>query len=245
MSSDPYDVATPDLGALEKTLGYTFRERDLLETAVTHSSYGHENEGRGDNERLEFLGDSVIGMIVANLLYRAHPEWPEGDLTRALHKLVDRRGLSSLARRLDLGDYLLLGRTELRSAGREKDTILADAMEAVIGALYLDGGVEPVEDFARSFFAEALAEEAPRVGLDPKTRFQEWAMATFGVFPRYRTTRDTGVEGDEGRFTVEAMIRERPVAEGVARSKRTAERRAAAAAYEQRERLAEAAATHE
>ncbi len=243
MTSDANDTPAPgldmlDLHVLERALGYTFHERALLLTSVTHSSYSHENEGRGSNERLEFLGDSVIGMIVADLLYRAHPDWTEGDLTRGLHQLVDRRGLSSLARQLGLGDHLLLGRTEVRSSGHEKDTILADAVEAVIGALYLDGGVAPVESFARAFFADALAAEAPRVGLDPKTRFQEWVMATFGVFPSYRTIDDTGIEGDEARFTVEVRIRERPVAQGVARSKREAERGAAVVAYENREQLA-------
>lgn len=237
MNSDSSEAPAIALDVFEQALGYAFRDRGLLETAVTHSSHSHENEGRDSNERLEFLGDSVIGMVVADLLYRAHPDWPEGDLTRALHQLVDWRGLSELARRLGLGDYLLLGRTEEFSNGRGKDSILADAMEAVIGALYLDGGVEPVERFAQSFFAEALSPEAPRVGLDPKTRFQEWVMQTFGVFPGYRTIGDTGIEGDELRFTVEVRIREVAVAEGVARSKREAERHAAAVAYERREKI--------
>ena len=237
MNSDSIEERATTLDVFEQALGYAFRDRALLERAVTHSSYSHENEGQVSNERLEFLGDSVVGMIVAGLLYRAHHDWPEGDLTRALHQLVDWRGLSRLARRLGLGNHLLLGRTEELSNGREKDSILADAMEAVIGALYLDGGVEPVERFARSFFAEALSPSAPRVGLDPKTLFQEWAMQTFGVFPGYRTIGDTRVEGDELRFTVEARVREVVVSQGVARSKREAERRAATVAYERREAI--------
>ena len=237
MNSDSTEARATTLDVFEQALGYAFRDRALLECAVTHSSYSHENQGRASNERLEFLGDSVVGMVVAGLLYRAHPDWPEGDLTRALHQLVDWRGLSELARRLGLGDYLLLGRTEELSNGRQKDNILADAMEAVLGALYLDGGVEPVERFAHSFFAEALSPSAPRVGLDPKTRFQEWAMETFGVFPGYRTIGDTGFEGDELRFTVEARIREVAVSQGVARSKREAERQAAAVAYARREEI--------
>jgi len=237
LSSEATEAPAVALDVLEQNMGYAFRERALLERAVTHSSYSHENKGQGSNERLEFLGDSVIGMVVAGLLYRAHPDWPEGDLTRALHQLVDWRGLSRLARRLDLGAHLRLGRTEELSSGRDKDSILADAMEAVIGAVYLDGGVPPVERFARSFFAEALSPGAPRVGLDPKTRFQEWSMQTFGVFPGYRTVGDTGIEGDEVRFTVELRIRDIAVSRGVARSKREAERQAAEAAYERREEI--------
>lgn len=231
------DSGEPALDVLEQALDYAFRDRSRLEQALTHSSFANENEGAGHNERLEFLGDSVIGMVAAGLLYRAHPAWREGELTRALHRLVDRRGLARLARQLGLGDHLRLGRTEVRSAGREKDTILADAMEAVVGALYLDGGVEPVERFVARVFADAFAAEAPRVDLDPKTRFQEWVMETFGVFPSYRTVDDTGVEGDDGRFTAELFIADQPVARGTARSKREAERRAAREAHARREGL--------
>ena len=227
-----------DLETLEKALGRVFGDSALLETALTHSSYANENPGLADSERLEFLGDSVVGMVAAQLLYRAHPAWPEGDLTRGLHQLVDRRGLAALARRFELGRYIRLGRTELRSAGNDKDTILADAMEAVLAAMYLDGGIEPVEHFCRTHFAEALVAEAPRVALDPKTGFQEWVMTQFGVFPTYRTTDDSGIEGDEDRFTVELLIRGEPVGRGTARSKREAERRAAAVAHEAREELA-------
>ena len=248
MSGDEAACEQPALEALEQTLGHRFRDRTLLETALTHSSYSNEraneraNESAAieNNERLEFLGDSVIGMVAADLLVRAHPTWREGELTRALHQLVDRRGLSRLARELGLGAWLRLGRTELRSGGREKSTILADAMEAVLGAVFLDGGVEPVRDFFRRVFAAALDADAPRVDLDPKTRFQEWVMEHFDVFPSYRDVADTGVEGDEDRFTVEALIRGRPVARGTARSKRIAERRAAAEAYAARDGIAAA-----
>ena len=237
MNADTKRESAPGLDVFEKALGYSFRERSLLQTAVTHSSYSHENEECESNERLEFLGDSVVGMIVAGLLYRAHPNWPEGDLTRGLHQLVDRRGLSSLARRLGLGDRLLLGHTEIRSKGHEKQGILADAMEAVIGAMYLDGGVAPVETFARVVFADALTPEARPVERDPKTLLNEWVMATFGEFPTYRTLEDTEIDEDESRYKVEVRIREAPVAQGLGRSKKEAEQRAAAAAYEDRDGL--------
>jgi ribonuclease-3 len=226
-----------DLASLEQALGYEFRDRTLLEAAVTHSSYANENRGASDNERLEFLGDSVIGMVGAGLLYLAHPEWREGDLTRGLHQLVDRSGLADLARRLDLGAHLQLGATELRSDGRDKDTILADAMEAVLGALYLDGGLGPVEAFAARVFDKALKVGAPRVELDPKTRFQEWVMTRFGVFPTYRVVDDSGVEGDEERFTTELVISEHAVARGSGRSKRRAEREAAVVADTRRDEI--------
>lgn len=256
MSDAPAPVAA-DLAGLEEVLGYAFEDRSLLEMAVTHSSFANERatarerakeegrergEGQGaaapDNERLEFLGDSVVGMVAAGLLYRAHSDWREGELTRALHQLVDRRGLATLARTLSLGDYMRLGRTELRSDGRGKETILADGMEAVIGAVYLDGGIEPVERFARRVFGKALEAGVAPVAADPKTRFQEWVMTEFGVFPTYRVANDSGVEGDEERFTSELLIEGRPVARGVGRSKRDSERGAAADAQERQAEIA-------
>jgi ribonuclease-3 len=229
--------------ALEEALRYRFRDRRLLETSLTHSSFAHEahqaREGQAEdsNERLEFLGDSVIGMVAAHLLYEAHPSWPEGDLTRALHKLVDRPGLASLAKQVALGAHLRLGKTELRSGGSAKDSILANAMEAVVAAMYLDGGVAPVEEFARRVFAPALAADAPRAERDPKTRFQEWVMSGFREFPRYQLIADSGIEGDENRFTVEVLVGETCWASGTARSKLRAELSAAAVAYEGREEL--------
>jgi ribonuclease-3 len=139
----------------------------------------------------------------------------------------------------------LLGRTEVRSNGHEKDSILADTMEAVIGALYLEGGLAPVERFAREIFADALSPEAPRVERDPKSRLNEWVMAAFGMVPTYRTLADTGIAEDEARYTVEVRIREDPVAQGVARSKQEAEQRAAAVAYESREKLEASGSSHE
>jgi len=219
---------------LEEALGYRFRDPSLLDTALAHSSYAHEAGAIESNERLEFLGDAVIGLVCAHLLYAAHPDWPEGDLTRALHALVDRSGLAALARRLDVGPHLRLGRTEVESGGLDKDSILGDGMEALLGAMYLDGGIAPVEALARRAFKDAIAAGAPRVELDPKTRFQEFTMAEFGVFPTYRLVCDSGVEGDALRFSVEACVGDDVWAEGHGRSKRVAERAAAEAAYARR-----------
>jgi len=215
------------LETLEGRLGYRFSDRSLLEHALCHSSYAHEEEGVESNERLEFLGDAVIGNVVAHLLYEAHPSWREGDLTRGLHRLVDRKALSELARRLELGSFLRLGRTERRSGGEHKTSILADAMEAVLGALYLDGGLAPVVELAQRAFAEALATDAPRVGRDPKTQFQEWVMARYGEFPRYEGLTDSEIEGDEDRFYVEVHAQGEVWGQGRGRTKRAAERAAA------------------
>jgi ribonuclease-3 len=218
------------LDELEEALGHRFRSRALLENALQHSSYAHEHEGTRSNERLEFLGDSVLGLCVAHALYAAKPEWAEGELTRALHALVDGRSLALLARSLELGCLLQLGRTERQSGGQEKNSILADALEAVIGAMYLDAGLEVVDAFIARSFAQALAADAAPVPRDPKSEFQERVMASEGEFPTYRLVRDSEIEGDDERFQVEVLIGGRRLAEGIGRTKRAAERSAAKAA---------------
>ncbi len=217
----------PDLSALEARLGHRFARRELLEQALRHSSYAHERGDVQSNERLEFLGDAVVGLVVATRLYEVHPDWSEGDLTRALHALVDKRALAGLARDLCLGDALALGRTEQQAQGASKATILADAMEAVLGAMYLDGGLPAVKRLVADAFAEALSPEAPRVERDPKTHFQELVMAAHGEFPSYHLLDDTGVEGDDDRFEVEVRVLGEARGRGRARSKRLAESLAA------------------
>ena len=134
---------------LEKKLNYTFRNQELLREALNHSSYAneHRSQGLGSNERLEFLGDSVLGFVTAEFLFCQHPDLPEGDLTRIRAALVCEKALCSYAQLLGLGAYLLLGKGEQRSGGAERPSILADAFEAVIAAIYLDGGLEPVRAF--------------------------------------------------------------------------------------------------
>jgi len=220
------------LAPFEAALGYRFRDRALLENALHHSSYAHDHAGLESNERLEFLGDSVIGLVVAHAFYEAKPEWDEGELTRALHALVEGRSLAVLARALDLGAVLRLGRTERQSGGEEKDSILADAMEAVIGAIYLDGGLASVSELVERVFGEALHAAAPAVARDPKTELQERAMASRGEFPTYRLLLDSAIEGDDERFAVEVVLCGEAMASGIGRTKRAAERRAAALALE-------------
>jgi ribonuclease-3 len=221
------DADHRDTGALEEALGYRFRDPTLLRTALCHSSYAHERPGTESNERLEFLGDAVVGLTVAQLLFQAHPNWEEGDLTRGLHSLVDRSALAALGRELDLGAHLQLGRTEVQSQGHTKSSVLADATEAVIAALFLDGGLEPVVVLARRVFAEAFEDGAPRVSRDPKTDLQERVMSRFSEFPRYEVIDDSQVEDDPLRFTVLVKIAGEEWGEGEGRSKRLAERAAA------------------
>ncbi len=212
---------------LEDALGHRFGDRALLELALQHASYAHEQAGAASNERLEFLGDSVLGLAVADALYEARPEWDEGELTRALHALVEGRSLARLARSLGVGAALRLGRTEQSSGGADKDSILADAMEALIGAIYLDAGLAAVRRLVEQVFADALEAHAPVVGRDPKTELQERTMAEVGEFPTYRLVADSGIEGDDARFGVEVRLRGERLAEGVGRTKRAAEREAA------------------
>lgn len=217
---------------LEDALGHRFRDPTLLETALSHASHAHEAEGSRGNERLEYLGDAVLDLVVARLLYDAHPDWAEGELTRARAALVNRKALAARARGLELGRFLKLGRTELRSGGAEKDSVLADAFEALVGAVYLDGGFDRCLEVLRALLGAVVTELPPR---DAKTELQEWAHAAWQLTPRYRTVGDTGQEDDEQRFTVEVRIGETVWACGVGRSKRSAERAAAREALARRD----------
>jgi ribonuclease-3 len=219
----------PPDAELGHRLGHEFRDAALLETALTHASAAHEQDGSRGNERLEFLGDAVLGLVVARLLFERHPDWREGELTRARAALVNGRVLAQQALALGLVPYLVLGRTERRSGGAEKQRVLANLFEAVIGALYLDGGLEPVRALVSRCFAEALEDDAT-LRRDPKTRFQEWAHAERKATPRYAGLADSGVENAEDRFTVSVSIGEEAWGTGTGRTKQAAERAAAAAA---------------
>ena len=161
--------------ALEARLGYMFRDRALLENALMHSSYANENRARGytSNERLEFLGDSVLGMVTAARLYALYPDMPEGKMSRLRAELVCEQALHGVALTLHLGDYIRLGHGEERSGGRERPSILADAVEAVIAAMYLDGGLEPAQRFILAHILNGLAEGEIHHVEDYKTELQE------------------------------------------------------------------------
>ncbi|MDP6978341.1 MAG: ribonuclease III [Myxococcota bacterium] len=227
----------PDLDELEQRLGYRFRDRARLQNALQHSSWANERKDEASNERLEFLGDSVLGIAVAHALYEAHPDWHEGELTLALQNLVDAPSLAKLAGRWGLGPFLRLGRTEQQSKGEQKPGILADAVEAILGAIYLDGGLEAVARLIREVIKDQLVTGKAPMQRDPKTRLQEWVMAETGGFPSYACIHDSEVDGDDARFTVQVEIGGEPWGEGVARSKRLAERGAATVALERVDRL--------
>lgn len=216
---------------LEERLGYTFQDRSLLENALTHSSYANENRGKGieSNERLEFLGDSVLGMVTADYLYRTHSALPEGDLTRLRASLVCEGSLVEVSRLLDLGSYLKLGKGEAGGGGRERPSIQADAVEAVIAAVYLDGGIGSARKLIQHFILDREAEHDS--GRDYKTTLQEMIQRTPGQSVDYRLVRESGP--DHCRvFEMEALVGGEVVGHGRGRSKKEAEQNAARAAIE-------------
>lgn len=218
--------AEPGREAIERALDHHFRDPALLDVALTHPSLAHE-EALASNERLELLGDAVIGLVVTDLLYRAHPDWDEGALTQARLALVNRRTLAQHARALALGEHVRLGRTERRSNGAAKESVLGDLFEAVIGAMFLDAGLDPVRALARRLFAEALLPGVAPPERDVKARLQERAQIRLRELPVYRVVSDSGRDDDPERFFVEVAIAGVHRGQGAARTKREAERRAA------------------
>ena len=218
--------------ALEARLGHVFDDGELLELALTHPSRSHEVDGSRGNERLEFLGDAVLDLVVGELLFEAHPEWQEGELSRARASLVNASALAARARALDVGGAIRLGRTEERGGGAEKERILANVFEAIVGALYLDAGLEHVVGFVRREFRTVLEQTDAALERDAKTRLQEWTHRERSVTPRYRLRDDTGVEDADDRFHVDVEVDGETWGTGVGRSKRAAEQAAATAALE-------------
>ncbi len=229
-------IDSDERAALERSLGHAFRDPGLLESALSHPSWSHEVDGTRGNERLEFLGDAVLDLVVAGLLFEAQPGWSEGDLTRARASLVNTVSLARLARELSLGDSVRLGRTERKTGGADKDTILANVLEALVGAAYLDGGLEAVASVGSRLCAPMLERGARPLLPDPKTRFQEWAHASLRATPRYAVVDDSGLENDADRFRVEVRVGAEIWGEGRGRTKRAAERAAAEDALSRRRR---------
>jgi len=208
-------------------LGYHFRQPVLLAQALTHRSHGSRH-----NERLEFVGDAVLNCAVALALFERFPDTDEGDLSRARASLVNRDTLALIAQRMDLGSALLLGDGELRSGGAERPSILADALEAVFGAVFVDGGFDAARGVIDTAFADVLAGADPAtLGKDPKTRLQEWLQARRMPVPEYAVVGTSG-EAHAQQFAVECRIPALGLTgSGAGTSRRTAEQAAAAAAY--------------
>jgi ribonuclease-3 len=213
---------------LEERLGYHFENRALLENALTHSSYANEHKADGleSNERLEFLGDSVLGMVTADYLFRTHPDLPEGDLTRTRAALVCEGSLVEVARALELGRYLKLGKGEDVGGGRERPSIQADAVEAVLAAVYLDGGIGSARKIIRKFILDS--EEEKSASRDYKTALQELVQRESGQVLGYRLI---GAEGPDHAkiFSVEVDLNGAAIGQGKGRSKKEAEQNAAKA----------------
>ena len=216
---------------LEEKLGYTFHDRRLLENALTHSSYANENKSKGEtsNERLEFLGDSVLGMVVADHLYRTHPNMPEGELTRTRAALVCEDSLVEVAAQLELGQYLKLGRGEDAGGGRERPSIQADAVEAVIAAVYLDGGIGSARKLITNFILTNNEREQEGAIRDFKTALQELVQRESGRVLSYRLMGESGPDHAKV-FSVEVDLDGKPIGAGEGRSKKEAEQNAAKAA---------------
>ena len=222
------------LEPLETTLGHTFTERQLLVDALTHRSYLNE-AGRNtviSNERLEFLGDAVLALVSAEMVYRERPTEPEGQLTQLRVALVRTTTLADFARDLHLGDYLRLGRSEASLGGRDRESVIAAAFEAVLGAIYLDGGLAEAERFLDPLLHDALAWAIAQQSIkDAKSRLQELAQGHLGVTPRYRLASTEGPSHDR-RFVAEVLVGEYVIAQGEGRSKQQAEQQAATRALE-------------
>lgn len=210
---------------VEDQIGYAFSEPGLLRLALTHRSVSAENPARNDNERLEFLGDAVLQLVVTDLLYEQYPQLAEGQMAKVRAAVVSRGTLAEIARSLHLGEHVELAVSEAATGGKEKDSILSDAVEAVIGAIYLDGGLEPARSMIVRHWSERIAERAKQPGVkDYKTRLQE-LTARQGHRPEYRV-EGSGPDHDR-RFHAEVTVDGTVCGSGEGRSKKEAEQAAA------------------
>jgi len=222
---------------LEARLGHSFRNAALCETALTHTSWVNEagQPERSDNERLEFLGDAVLDLVVSDLLMRRFPDRREGDLSRARAALVSEPGLAQVAVALELGRFILLGKGEERTGGRGRPSILANALEALMGAIYVDAGFDAAAAVASRLFESRIEEVDQHARLDYKSRLQERAQAVWQTAPVYEVVAEEGPDHDK-RFEVALSLAGRPYGRAIGRSKKEAEQGAAAAALEAIER---------
>lgn len=221
------------LAGLQDTLGYRFTDITYLQRALTHSSYSNELGDKHHhllcNERLEFLGDSVLSLVVSRYLFSAYPDMAEGELTRLRAEIVCERALSSFANEINLGDYLLLGVGEEKNRGRERRSILADAFEAMLAAIYLDAGeqgLESVTEILLPFVQREIARADASGSNDYKTLLQQFVQQTEGDFLEYVTVGESGPDHQK-TFTVEARLNSNVIGKGTGQSKRRAEQDAA------------------
>jgi ribonuclease III len=223
-----------DLEQFQNVIGIRFNQPELLAQALTHRSYVNEQieQDLDDNERLEFLGDAILDFLTADMLYSRFPDMDEGEMTRLRAALVRTEALAQLAMDCQLGEALLMGKGEANSGGRMRNNNLCSGFEAVVGAIYLDQGLEVVKQFVIPRLTELqkdVMEEAIRK--DPRSQFQEWAQARYSITPDYRLSSATGPDHDKD-FAVEVFIGDKNIALGYGKSKRSAAQSAAQAALD-------------
>ncbi|MEA3471547.1 MAG: ribonuclease III [Thermodesulfobacteriota bacterium] len=227
------------LEKLSEMLSYTFSDITLLDTSLTHSSYANENPDLAwqDNERLEFLGDAVLQLCISHMLIKRFSDYAEGQLSKVRAAMVNEQPLAGLAREYRIGEFMLLGRGEENSGGRDKDSILGDAVEAIIGAIYLDGGYESTLRFIRATFQSLVDEwiESP-IYLDYKSLLQEASQGRFRLVPQYRITGASGPDHDK-TFEIEASIGDIVSTTGIGKNKKEAEQNAARKALQKLEEI--------
>ena len=214
------------LKEFQKKIGYQFQQEGLLRQALTHSSYANEHRMKklSDNERLEFLGDAVLEIVTSDFLYHEHTDVPEGELTRVRASIVCEQTLAFCTRALNLGDYLFLGKGEDQTGGRKRKSILSDAFEAIIGAIYLDGGFANAKEFVLKYILTDI--EHKQLFYDSKTILQEIVQAGYNEELNYQLIREEGPDHDK-RFVVEARIGVKSIGEGMGHTKKAAEQEAA------------------
>jgi ribonuclease-3 len=228
----------PSFSDIQQRIGYTFSDPELLERALTHKSYANENKVPYHNERMEFLGDSVLNLIVSEYLMKTCPDSTEGALSRLRASVVSEPALAGVAREIGLGEHLLLGKGEEQTGGRNKDSLLADCLEALIASVYLDRGMDATEAFIMRFFDDLIKKSCTtRVSLDYKTELQELCQERLKQLPEYRVASETGPDHQK-QFEVEVWVRGEQTGRGVGKSKKEAEQKAA------KEALAKLAESH-
>ncbi|MGN0351264.1 MAG: ribonuclease III [Roseburia sp.] len=216
----------PKQQELEEKIGYEFQQKGLLRQALTHSSYANEKHMKklSDNERLEFLGDAVLEIVSSDFLYHEYPNLPEGDLTKLRASIVCEPTLALCTKEIELGKYLFLGKGENQTGGRHRKSILSDAMEAVIGAIYLDGGFASAKEFIHKFILTDI--ENKKLFYDSKTILQEIVQGNYKEELSYELVAEEGPDHDK-QFTVDAKMGEKVIGHGVGHTKKAAEQEAA------------------
>jgi ribonuclease-3 len=222
----------PPLSDIQQRIGHTFKNTELLERALTHKSYANENRVSYHNERMEFLGDAVLSLVISEYLMKTWPDSTEGDLSRLRAAVVSEPALAAVSRDIGLGNHLLLGKGEDQTGGRNKDSLLADCLEALIAAVYLDAGKDAAESLIIHLFEETIKKTSASGGsLDYKTALQELCQEQLKQLPEYRIVSETGPDHQK-QFAMEVWIKGQLSGSGTGKSKKEAEQRAAKEALE-------------